>query len=228
MSSVDPEAIRANRLAIVEALAEDLAHEIKNPMHSMVINLEVLRRRIERVAEDDSSDAIRYADVVCGELDRLIRRVELLLRLVRPEKSGEPTTLAQVVLDLEELLELERERRHVEIEFVPDAPGVRGHIPRDVGRQVTLNLLLQSLDEVPEGGTLTLRAAADGDGAYLRLSGRPPDGSDLVAPNDASERVQAARSLMESIGGTVTTGAVKLDGGRREDQLLYTVSVPLP
>src|SRR5690606_30390207 len=41
-----PMMIRDNKLALVERLADDLAHEIKNPLHAMVINLEVLRRRI--------------------------------------------------------------------------------------------------------------------------------------------------------------------------------------
>src|SRR5687768_15352006 len=94
--SADLQAIRANKLALVERLADDLAHEIKNPLHSMVINLEVLRRRIARLAETDQGELLRYAGVVGGELDRVTRRIDLLLRLVRPER-GELTTLGETV-----------------------------------------------------------------------------------------------------------------------------------
>ena len=45
----DQGTIRENKLELVERLADDLAHEIKNPLHSMVINLEVLRRRLTRL-----------------------------------------------------------------------------------------------------------------------------------------------------------------------------------
>ena len=57
-------ALRANKLDLLERLADDLAHEIKNPLHSMVINLEVLKRRVARA---DSPDEVqRYIVVLAG------------------------------------------------------------------------------------------------------------------------------------------------------------------
>jgi len=74
--------LRANKLDLLERLADGLAHEIKNPLHSMVINLEVLKRRVARA---DSPDEVqRYIGVLAGELERVNRRIELLLRLSRP------------------------------------------------------------------------------------------------------------------------------------------------
>jgi CheY-like chemotaxis protein len=81
-SSAEPVSLRANKLDLLERLADDLAHEIKNPLHSMVINLEVLKRRLNRVKNGEVDDVLRYAGVLGEELDRVHRRIELLLRLL--------------------------------------------------------------------------------------------------------------------------------------------------
>ena len=80
-ASVD---LRASRYALVSRLADDLAHEIRNPLHAMVINLEVLRRR---VAAGDAEIALERAAVIEHEIDRTHRLVDLMLKLVRPDRD---------------------------------------------------------------------------------------------------------------------------------------------
>ena len=48
LNALTDEQIRANRYELVSGLADDLAHEIRNPLHAIVINLEVLRLRVTR------------------------------------------------------------------------------------------------------------------------------------------------------------------------------------
>jgi branched-chain amino acid aminotransferase len=52
LSRISEEQFRANRFALVSRLADDLAHEIKNPLNAIVINLEVLRTRVARADAD--------------------------------------------------------------------------------------------------------------------------------------------------------------------------------
>src|SRR5688500_17512833 len=93
----DPVRLRVNKLELLERLADDLAHDIKNPLHSMVINLEVLRRRAARVGGDEGDDLQRYAGVLSTELERVNRRIELLLRLSRPARAAELASLSDVL-----------------------------------------------------------------------------------------------------------------------------------
>ena len=112
-------AVRANKLDILERLADDLAHEIKNPLHSMVINLEVLKRRVARWGPEQQGEAERYIGVLGAELDRVTRRIELLLRLSRPARKAEPVTLDELIHELMELIQLEARRQEVEVRFEP-------------------------------------------------------------------------------------------------------------
>jgi signal transduction histidine kinase len=216
----DLQAIRANKLALVERLADDLAHEIKNPLHSMVINLEVLRRRIARLSETDQGDLLRYAGVLGGELDRVTRRIDLLLRLVRPERGGELTTLSQMVQEMLDLVELERDRHAVTIDFEPAPLNLRGHLRREHAWQLAMNLLLEALDCAAPGGVITIRTEQQDRRTVLRLATTTPaSGRSYTLDTADSPRLIAARALAQALGGD-------LEVGDEQRSLAFTVSLP--
>lgn len=207
-------AVRANKLDILERLADDLAHEIKNPLHSMVINLEVLKRRVARWGPDQQGEAERYIGVLGAELDRVTRRIELLLRLSRPARKAEPVTLDELIHELMELIQLEARRQEVEVRFEPAFIPAPVNVPREPVRQVILDLVLEALDGAGQGGALVIRTARDGDQAAVSVSvldsaGAPlPIEDDAAAPGGVSvARLPAARAIAESVGGRVEFGA---------------------
>jgi hypothetical protein len=145
----DASLVRANKLDLLERLADDLAHEIKNPLHSLVINLEVLKRRIARVPDSQASDMLRYVGVLDGELTRVNRRIELLLRLVRPGRRTDEVPLTEVLEDLIDLIEFEGSRRKVTVRLQQEPLASRVRLPVDAARQIVLNLVLAVLDRCP-------------------------------------------------------------------------------
>jgi signal transduction histidine kinase len=220
MHGLDANAVRVNRLDLVERVADDLAHEIKNPLHSMVINLEVLRRRIARNSGEHAEELLRYAGILSAELERVSRRVEILLRLVRPDRAADPVSLAETVEDLLEVVALENERRRVELAHeTPELP-VPGHIERRTARHLVLNLLLSALDLTAEGGTIRVRTESYGGAERLRIEISPParPGTALGA---ATSELAVATALAERVGGTIET-----DGSADTIHLLLTVDSP--
>jgi signal transduction histidine kinase len=201
--SADALLIRANKLDLLERLADDLAHEIKNPLHSMVINLEVLKRRLARAGEPD--EVLRYIGVLGGELERVNRRIELLLRLSRPGRGPEATTLNELTEELMELVQLEARRRQVTVEYDPGNRISRVKVARAATRQVILNLVLEVLSALNEGGTLLLGLSEQEGRAQLTVSGPGvafPDPAAVVSGDEAT-RYAVARALAEAVGGTV-------------------------
>ncbi|MDP9347622.1 MAG: hypothetical protein M3P24_00525 [Gemmatimonadota bacterium] len=206
-NDVSPEApspdallVRANKLDLLERLADDLAHEIKNPLHSMVINLEVLKRRIARSGAEGQSDLQRYVGVLGSELERLSRRIELLLRLTRPARGNEAATLDELVDELLELIQLEGRRHEVDVRFHPGAPTTRVSVPGEPVRQVILDLVLEALERLGRGGVLLLRTE-QGDGkTSLVLACTGEQGTELSC-DERGERLSVARLVAERIGG---------------------------
>ncbi|MDB4947403.1 MAG: zraS 4 [Gemmatimonadetes bacterium] len=209
--SADALLIRANKLELLERLADDLAHEIKNPLHSMVINLEVLKRRLARAGEPD--EVLRYIGVLGGELERVNRRIELLLRLSRPGRAAEATTLNELTEELMELVHLEARRRRATVDFDPGNRITRVRVARATTRQVILNLVLEVLDGVEEGGTLRIALSEEDGRARLSVTAPGVALSEIPAVVDGDEvpRYAVARSLAEAVGGCVD--AVSDDAG---------------
>jgi len=194
LAVADPNAVRANKLELLERLADALAHEIKNPLHSMVINLEVLKRRLSRMG--DGADVLRYATVVGEELERVNRRIELLLRLSRPDRGGsDETTLDELVEEVMELVNLEARNREARVEYDREGPLVRVRVGRQHARQVILNLVLDALDGLSAGDTMRLRVRSAQDRVLLTVAGG--------APSEEGERTAIAAALAQAVGGRV-------------------------
>jgi signal transduction histidine kinase len=196
----DPLVVRANKLDLLERLSDALAHEIKNPLHSMVINLEVLKRRLARLPSG-SGDVLRYATVLGEELERVNRRVELLLRLARPERGGpEEATLQEIVDELMELVLLEARHRGVRVEYRSTGPLARVRLGRQAARQIILDLVLDALESTDEGEVLGIEVRGGGGQVEVRIDGgSEPDGARTAI---AAALAEAAGGRVEAAGGS--------------------------
>jgi two-component system sensor histidine kinase AtoS len=144
---------RSDRLAAIGELAAGLAHEIKNPLTSLLTFSRHLSRRFE-----DPEFRGKFLSVVPRELERINGIVERLLELARPA----PLTFKPLRLPalLERVLELYGDRLEAQgvratREWRRDVPGVWAD--QEALYRVFVNLVANALDAMPRGGTLTLR-----------------------------------------------------------------------
>ena len=151
--------LRAERLAAIGTLAAGLAHEVRNPLNSATLQLQVLRRRLER--PDVTRDAVvPVIEVVEEEIRRLERLVNEFLAFVRPQPlSRKPTSLDEVCEGVLEFIRPEAEAARVRLvaELARKLPLVSADAERL--RQVLLNLVRNGIEAMPDGGTLTLRSS---------------------------------------------------------------------
>jgi signal transduction histidine kinase len=198
--AVDSHEIRINRLDLLETLADDLAHEIKNPLHSMVINLEVLRRRAAR-HEPEDGDLARYIGVLALELERVNQRVELLLRFVRPAGPGDKATLNEIVEELQDLVTLEGSHREVAVEFRLASVPTGLYLSRPAVRQALVNLVFEALSMNASAGPIVVRTERQGNAAVITVQRVGP--LEPTTAGNGTSRLDVVRAIVESIGGTV-------------------------
>lgn len=212
--------LRANKLELLERTADNLAHEIKNPLHSMVINLEVLKRRIVRTESAGTDEMLHYIGVLTSELERVSYRIDLLLHMIRPARATDAVPLTEVLDDLRELLEVEGARRGIRIELAQEG-SARIPVARETARQLILNLAFIALDELQAGAGLRIGIDRSPDTLALVLSALPYEASGLIpdlqhavansTPPGGAARLTVARALAEELGGRLELGGN--DGG---------------
>lgn len=203
----DLSAVRAGRLELIERTADTLAHAIKNPLHAMVINLEVLRRRVLRAGTDDQDELLRYVDILSGELQRVNQRVELLLRLSRAGGDGE-TSLAEILESSADLLRIEAEAARVRLELRCDPRLARVRMGSEPARQLLLSLVLDAIAAVSEGGEVTVVAGFEAGVRHVSIHARDRTGAAVSLANgdaypDRSRRMDVARAIAGRWGGAV-------------------------
>lgn len=160
-----------NRLRLLDRLAEDLAHEVKNPLNAIVINLELLKRRL---LDGDSENALYRAECVSEEVRRVSALTDALFHALRSE--SDPGTPADVDGTVRELLPVFAPRAKLSGARLREdlaAGPVRGHMSEPVLKQILLNMVMGALDAVGPGQAEVLIGTARGsDDIRVRVSCR--------------------------------------------------------
>jgi signal transduction histidine kinase len=172
------ELMRAERLAAVGRISAQITHEIRNPLNSIGLNAELLSDELDRLerrgGEGDAARAAGEAralvQAIGREVDRLHAVTEEYLRFARlPKPVFAREDLNEIVAGLAEFLrpELAAARVALQLDLAPQLPAVRA----DEGqlRAAFLNLLRNSSEAMPRGGTVTLVTRAVEDGSVEAL-----------------------------------------------------------
>jgi signal transduction histidine kinase len=157
--------LRAERLAAVGTLAAGLAHEVRNPLNSAALQLQVLRRRIER-GQLATAELVAVVDVVHEEIKRLDRLVTDFLSFAQPRQLELRTcSLNELVASVTEGIGDDAPAQGIEVQLSLDPATGEVDVDADRMRQMLLNLFRNSLEAMPKGGKLCVRThAADASG----------------------------------------------------------------
>ena len=177
---------QSEKLATIGQLAASVAHEVGTPLN--VIGGRA--RTMERKAHD-AAEVLKNAEIIAEQSERITKIIQQLLDYTRrrgPER-GE-VDLARVVKGTLDFLEHQIERRNVKARFEAEDGVV---IPGDGDQlqQVCLNLLLNAIQAMPEGGDLDVRV-----GRVARrkegLDRAPPQGYAVLEVRDTGVGIPAA------------------------------------
>ncbi len=215
---MDEANLRANRYDLISRIADDLAHEIKNPLNSAVVNLELVRRK----AASDPEVAVDRAAIVEDAVGRVHELVLAILGVLRPPSDPAPACAVDSVIDRILPLAAARARlARIQLDVRMDEPG---HVamPDHHLAQLLLNVLDNAMDAAESDGAIRLTAAAP-DRVVIRIEDSGPGFPDDVAADafraGTSGRGRAGlglavcRSLVEAAGGEIVLEADRSELG---------------
>lgn len=147
------EIARNQRLASVGRLAAGVAHEIRNPLSSIKGLATYFKERYQEKLDDQ-----QIANIMIEEVDRLNRVVGQLLDFARPIKvSRKSTPMKKLIEDSLKLVERQASEKNIKIETHLPSQMDPIFVDSDRLNQVLLNLYLNAIDSMDEGGRLAVR-----------------------------------------------------------------------
>lgn len=143
----------SSRLAAISRLTGGVAHEIKNPLNAMSLHLALLQDRLGREGFESGPEL----DVIGREMARLDRVVKTFLDFARPvELHLADVSVAALVEEVAALAVPDALARHVHVAMENGCPEALVRADRDLLKQAILNLALNGVQSMPEGGELKL------------------------------------------------------------------------
>ncbi|HEV3026475.1 MAG TPA: ATP-binding protein [Planctomycetota bacterium] len=155
--------------SLVGTMASGIAHEIRNPLSTLRMNLQLLREDWENPITEREQKGRKRIDVLLRETERMESVVSDFVRFAAGHALRlESTNLNALTGELLDFLAPQAERAHIRLvrEFARELPPVQ--IDPNLIRQAILNLLVNAQQVLPTGGEIRIRTADNGQ--YVKLS----------------------------------------------------------
>ena len=204
---------RLESLASLTNLAATVAHEIKNPLGSMSIYVQLLRKALARKAGTDDPQVAKSLDVIDEEIERLNKIIVDFLFAVRPLKFEfaplDPNALVRSLADFF-AEELKAAGMSLELELGEGIPMIQGD--ERFLRQMFINLVKNAMSAMLPGGVVRIRTRMAEDTLVVTVedsgSGIPPEMIHRIFEPYFTTKVDGT-----GLGLTMTYKVVKEHGG---------------
>ena len=153
MHALTDKLVQADKLVLLGQLSAGIAHDIRNPLAAINLNLQILKRNLPKDSPEHS-----FVDIALQGVERIHRIVEVSLNFSKPTvievSKLNINSLIPVVLDLSALA---IKRKNITIEL--DLADKLAEISADAKQlqQVFINLLTNSADSIKDTGTITIK-----------------------------------------------------------------------
>lgn len=171
----------AERLTAINRVTSGVAHEVKNPLNAMLMHVELARIKLAK----GDHDVGPQMEIIASEILRLDRVVKTFLDFTRPvEMKTAEVAVDAFVSELAELARPQAQAVGVTVSAGPHAPGVTMVVDSDLLKQAALNIVVNAIEAMPQGGELRFECSREGEEVEIRISdsgvGIPPEKRDKI------------------------------------------------
>ena len=229
------EEAKLDRLTLIGKMAAKVAHEIRNPISSINLNLELLEDELEgfkgRVQTEEAEELVRSIREVLDGLSRFVQDYLQFARL--PSMEFKPHDINFILENLLSFLSTEIRDRRVELitDFDEDIPPMM--LDEDQLNRALMNVLKNSIEAMPDGGRLIVSTKLKGDMAVINISdsGAGIDRSEwdkIFLPfystkkNGTGLGLPLADQIIREHGGSISLTSAPGKG------TTFTISLPVP
>jgi PAS domain S-box-containing protein len=193
----------SRRLSASGRLTRGVAHEVKNPINAIVLHLQLLQNKLQQ----DDPETRRHMDIIGNEIHRLDRVVQILVDFTRPRDLRlEDVDLRKILESVSALAAPDAKRHGVRIvlelpnrtlsnrevtskevsneELPSENDALLVRVDSDLMKQAILNLVLNGVQSMTAGGTLTLKARREDEMILAEVldqgCGIPPEAQEKI------------------------------------------------
>lgn len=210
ISEANERLLATERLATIGKMAAHVTHEVRNPLSSIALNLELLEEEIG--GDEGESRALLRA--ISREVERLSALSGQYLSMAKNQPPRlEPELLAEVVEEAAEFMRPELARHGIALEVVADPETPRVPLDEAQLKQALFNLIRNAREAMPEGGTVRVTVGPQAGGARLCVEDEGP-GIELEAAERLFDPFFTTKRHGTGLGLAVTRQIVAAHGGR--------------
>jgi signal transduction histidine kinase len=159
----------SRRLSASGRVTGGVAHEVKNPINAIVLHLQLLQNKLAQL----DPDTRRHMDIIGSEIQRLDRVVQTLVDFMRArELHLEEVDMRRLLEDVALLASPDAERHGVRINLTMDEERLPIKADLDLMKQALLNVVLNGVQAMPDGGPLTISAHREGNAVVAEVTDR--------------------------------------------------------
>jgi signal transduction histidine kinase len=153
--ALQSELLQHERKSMIVKMSSQVAHEIRNPLGSLTLNIDLLEEELSGFAGVDASEARHLIGTVKTELESLHRVLKEYLECTRfPAIQPAPQDANSIIEDLLSLLEEDLRRKKILFKTGLEYNLPPANIDKDQIRRAFLNVILNAVEAMPSGGTI--------------------------------------------------------------------------
>jgi signal transduction histidine kinase len=213
-------------------LAAGVAHEIRNPLNAIAVGLQRLRLEFAPAEPAAKTEYAGFVQLLREQVGRLNTLVDQFLTLARPLKLSlveEP--VAPIIAEVTGLLAPQAAQHGVRIEQAGAPERSRVRMDRAQLNRALLNILLNAIQAMPNGGSATVTTEAEGGVVRIRVADTGPG----IAPENLDRILEPYFTTKEAgtgLGLALANKIIQEHGGELRAEngagggAIFTISLP--